>query len=205
MNSRSSKSTNNASDPARKDGAFSCLFCHQVPRHHPNHALGPGLAVPARLVHIQARGRWHRPEHVQEGELHRQCHHRAALRPRQGRVLPGPRVEDIRGFQTRPGGIHSPLEHEPEADKIEGPDPEGVPESGPRGLVAIKGFQDLGRSSQPARAFLLKETGPVPQGNRARSSHGASDRNRTCNPLITNQLRYRCATLAHLALSREAC
>ena len=35
--------------------------------------------------------------------------------------------------------------------------------------------------------------------------HGASDRNRTCNPLITNQLRYRCATLAHLALSREAC
>ena len=25
---------------------------------------------------------------------------------------------------------------------------------------------------------------------------GASDRNRTCNPLITNQLRYRCATLA---------
>ena len=174
------------------------------PQHHPNHALGPGLAVPARLVHIQARGRRHRPEHVQEGELHRQCRRRAALRPRQGRVLPGPRVEDVRGFQTRPGGIHSPLEHEPEAGKIEGPDPEGVPESGPRGLVAIKGFQDLGRSSQPARAFLLKETSPVPQGNRARNSHGASDRNRTCNPLITNQLRYRCATLAHLALSREA-
>lgn len=59
----------------------------------------------------------------------------------------GPRVEDVRGFQTRPGGIHSPLEHEPEAGKIEGPVPEGVPESGPRGLVAIKGFQDLGRSS----------------------------------------------------------
>ena len=51
----------------------------------------------------------------------------------------------------------------------------------------------------------IQETGPVPQGNRARNSHGASDRNRTCNPLITNQLRYRCATLAHLALSREAC
>ena len=50
----------------------------------------------------------------------------------------------------------------------------------------------------------LQETGPVPLGNRARNSHGASDRNRTCNPLITNQLRYRCATLAHLALSREA-
>ena len=130
--------------------------------------------------------------------------HRAALRPRQGRVLPRPRVEDVRGFQTRPGGIHSPLEHEPEAGKIEGPDPEGVPESGPRGLVAIKGVQDLGCSSQPARALFLKETGPVPQGNRARNSHGASDRNRTCNPLITNQLRYRCATLAHLALSREA-
>lgn len=27
-------------------------------------------------------------------------------------------------------------------------------------------------------------------------ANGASDRNRTCNPLITNQLRYRCATLA---------
>lgn len=50
----------------------------------------------------------------------------------------------------------------------------------------------------------LQETGPVPLGNRARNSHGASDRNRTRNPLITNQLRYRCATLAHLALSREA-
>ena len=50
----------------------------------------------------------------------------------------------------------------------------------------------------------IQETSPVPQGNRARNSHGASDRNRTCNPLITNQLRYRCATLAHLALSREA-
>ena len=73
----------------------------------------------------------------QEGELHRQRRHRAALRPRQGRVLPGPRVGDVRGFQTRPGGIHSPLEHEPEAGKIEGPDPGGVPESGPRGLVAI--------------------------------------------------------------------
>ena len=34
---------------------------------------------------------------------------------------------------------------------------------------------------------------------------GITPRNRTCNPLITNQLRYRCATLAHLALSREAC
>ena len=33
---------------------------------------------------------------------------------------------------------------------------------------------------------------------------GAANRNRTRNPLITNQLRYRCATLAHLALSREA-
>ena len=110
----------------------------QDPRgRRPDHALGPGLAVPARLVHIQARGRRHRPEHVQEGELHRQRRHRAALRPRQGRVLPGPRVEDVRGFQTRPGGIHSPLEHEPEAGKIEGPDPGGVPESGPRGLVAI--------------------------------------------------------------------
>lgn len=73
MNSRSSKSTNNASGPARKDGAFSCLFCHQVPRRRPDHALGPGPAVPARLVHIQARGRRHRPEHVQEGELHRRC------------------------------------------------------------------------------------------------------------------------------------
>lgn len=49
----------------------------------------------------------------------------------------GLRVEDVRGFQTRPGGIHSPLEHEPEAGKIEGPDPGGVPESGPCGLVAI--------------------------------------------------------------------
>ena len=46
-------------------------------------------------------------------------------------------MEDVRGFQTRPGGMHSPLEHEPEAGKIEGPDPGGVPESGPRGLVAI--------------------------------------------------------------------
>lgn len=36
MNSRSSKSTNNASGPARKDGAFSCLFCHQVPRRRRN-------------------------------------------------------------------------------------------------------------------------------------------------------------------------
>ncbi len=50
----------------------------------------------------------------------------------------------------------------------------------------------------------LQETGPVPYRDRARNSHGASDRNRTRNPLITNQLRYRCATLAHLALSREA-
>ena len=51
----------------------------------------------------------------------------------------------------------------------------------------------------------IQETGPVPYRDRARNSHGASDRNRTRNPLITNQLRYRCATLAHLALSREAC
>ncbi len=51
----------------------------------------------------------------------------------------------------------------------------------------------------------INRNGPCPTRNRARNSHGASDRNRTCNPLITNQLRYRCATLAHLALSREAC
>ena len=43
-----------------------------------------GAGSTARLVHIQARGRRHRPEHVQEGELHRQRRHRAALRPRQG-------------------------------------------------------------------------------------------------------------------------
>ena len=49
----------------------------------------------------------------------------------------GLRVGDVRGFQTRSRGIHSPLEHAPEAGKIEGPDPGGVPESGPRGLVAI--------------------------------------------------------------------
>ena len=30
-----------------------------------------------------------------------------------------------------------PLEHSPQTGKIEGPDPGGVPESGPRGLVAI--------------------------------------------------------------------
>ena len=54
------------------------------------------------------------------------------------------------------------------------------------------------------RSRHIQETGPVPYRDRARNSHGASDRNRTRNPLITNQLRYRCATLAHLALSREA-
>lgn len=33
MNSRSSKSTNNASGPARKDGAFSCLTRRQIPAY----------------------------------------------------------------------------------------------------------------------------------------------------------------------------
>ena len=38
-------------------------------------------------------------------------------------------------------------------------------------------------------------------------ANGASDRNRTCNPLITNQLRYRCATLAFVRqlLWHKAC
>lgn len=154
MNSRSSKSTNNASGPARKDGAFSCLFCHQVPRRRPDHALTGAGSTSTPRTHPSSRP----PASSRACPGRRTAStmpHRAALRPRQGRVLPRPRVEDVRGFQTRPGGIHSPLEHEPEAGKIEGPDPEGVPESGPRDLVAIKGVQDLGCSSQPARALLL--------------------------------------------------
>ena len=52
--------------PAGQDARRAAV---QDPRgRRPDHALGPGLAVPARLVHIQARGRRHRPEHVQEGD-----------------------------------------------------------------------------------------------------------------------------------------
>ena len=47
-------------------------------------------------------------------------------------------------------------------------------------------------------AHHLNRNGPCPIRNRARNSHGASDRNRTCNPLITNQLRCHCATPASI-------
>ena len=46
------------------------------------------------------------------------------------------------------------------------------------------------------RGLLEYEAGPISIGYRAREHAGAGDRNRTRNPLITNQLRYRCATPA---------
>ena len=92
-------------------------------------------------------GGGHHPKHVTQGELHRQRRHRAALRPREGRVLPRQGVGQLRGLQARPGGVHSPLEHAAQAGKIEGPDAGGVPEPGPCGVVAIYSVQVSGRSS----------------------------------------------------------
>lgn len=73
------------------------------------------------------------------------------------------------------------------------------------GLFVLQIETNLKLGGSQTRLHIdINRNGPCPIRNRARNSHGASDRNRTCNPLITNQLRYRCATLAHLALSREA-
>ena len=48
-----------------------------------------GLAVPAQEVDAPPEEGGDNPEHVAQGELHRQRRRRAGLRPHQGRVLPG--------------------------------------------------------------------------------------------------------------------
>ena len=50
-----------------------------------------------------------RPEHVQEGQLHRQRGDRAGLRPHQGRVLPGKRRRRLRVLRSRTWTRTSPI------------------------------------------------------------------------------------------------
>lgn len=98
---------------------------------HP--ALGYGLAVPTCGVRRRAGGERLRPEHVAQGQLHRQRRDGAGLRPHQGRVLPRARLGCVRGAQARPRGLHPPLEPREAPDQAEGPDPGGVPGAGPSG------------------------------------------------------------------------
>ena len=64
-------------------------------------ALGHGLAVPACRLVRAAEGCRDRPEHVQEGQLHRQRRHRAGLRPHQRRVLPRKDMARLRVVQLK--------------------------------------------------------------------------------------------------------
>ena len=66
----------------------------------PGHALGHGVAVPVRRPRAEAEGSRRHPEHVAQGQPHRQRRHRAALWARQGRVLPREGAGDVRGLQT---------------------------------------------------------------------------------------------------------
>ena len=62
--------------------------------------LRHGLAVPARVVRLGARGERVHPEHVAQGQLHRQRRHRAGLRPHEGRVLQGRDRDDFEAFKA---------------------------------------------------------------------------------------------------------
>ena len=66
-------------------------------------------------------------EHVAQGQLPGQRLHRGAVRPHEGRVLPRSRLGRLRVVQGGPRGLHSPLEHSPQAEGTEGTDPGGVP------------------------------------------------------------------------------
>ena len=98
---------------SREVEAFGGVSCARgCPRARDPFCTRTWLAVPACRLVRAAEGRRDRPEHVQEGQLHRQRRHRAGLRPYQGRVLPRKDVAGLRVLQGGPRRLRGPLEHE---------------------------------------------------------------------------------------------